>query len=69
VLLSSFPEDGTPLAVFESASTFNIHLEKPYAKDFISLSASFDLKWLITTSQATNWTWFTHAIASQTTFW
>ncbi|XDV27697.1 hypothetical protein PO909_031193 [Leuciscus waleckii] len=46
VLLSSFPEDGTPLVVF---GDFNIHLEKPHATDFISLLASFDLKRLITT--------------------
>ncbi|XDV14498.1 hypothetical protein PO909_014740 [Leuciscus waleckii] len=46
VLLSSFPEDGTPLLVF---GDFNIHLEKPHATDFISLLASFDLKRLITT--------------------
>jgi len=46
VLLSSFPEDGTPLVVFVD---FNIHLEKLYATDFISPLASFDLKWLITT--------------------
>ncbi|XP_056101741.1 uncharacterized protein LOC130080415, partial [Rhinichthys klamathensis goyatoka] len=46
VLLSSFPQDGTPLVVF---GDFNIHLAKPYATDFISLLASFDLKRLITT--------------------
>ncbi len=46
-LLSSFMEDGTPLLVF---GDFNIHLEKPYAKDFHSLLASFDLKRLTTTS-------------------
>ncbi|CAM4732934.1 unnamed protein product [Leuciscus chuanchicus] len=46
VLLSSFPEDGTPLLVF---GDFNIHLEKPHATDLISLLASFDLKRLITT--------------------
>ncbi len=53
-LLSSFMEDGTPLLVF---GDFNIHLEKPYATDFHSLLASFDLKRLTTTSthnQATN---------------
>jgi len=46
VLLSSFPEDGIPLVVFDD---FSIDLEKPYATDFTSLLASFDLKWLITT--------------------
>ncbi len=40
-LLSSFMEDGTPLLVF---GDFNIHLEKPYATDFHSLLASFDLQ-------------------------
>ncbi len=40
-------EDGTPLLVF---GDFNIHLEKPYATDFHSLLASFDLKCLTTTS-------------------
>ncbi len=42
-----FMEDGTPLLVF---GDFNIHLEKPYATDFHSLLASFDLKRLTTTS-------------------
>ncbi len=46
-LLSSFMEDGTPLLV---SGDFNIHLEKPYATDFHSLLASFDLKRLTTTS-------------------
>ncbi len=46
-LLSSFMEDGTPFLVF---GDFNIHLEKPYATDFHSLLASFDLKRLTTTS-------------------
>ncbi len=46
-LLSSFMEDGTPLLVF---GDFNIHLDKPYATDFHSLLASFDLKRLTTTS-------------------
>ncbi len=46
-LLSSFMEDGTPLLVF---GDFNIHLEKPYATDFHSLLASFNLKRLTTTS-------------------
>ncbi len=40
-------EDGTPLLVF---GDFNIHLEKPYATDFHSLLASFDLKRITTTS-------------------
>jgi len=38
-------EDGAPQVVF---GDFNIHLEKPYATDFISLLASFDLKRLFT---------------------
>ncbi len=46
-LLSSFVQDGTPLFVF---GDFNIHQEKPYATDFHSLLASFDLKRLTTTS-------------------
>ncbi len=46
-LLSSFMEDGTPILDF---GDFNIHLEKPYATDFHSLLASFDLKRLTTTS-------------------
>ncbi len=46
-LLSSFMEDGTPILVF---GDFKIHLEKPYATDFHSLLASFDLKRLTTTS-------------------
>ncbi len=46
-LLSSFMEDGNPILVF---GDFNIHLEKPYATDFHSLLASFDLKRLTTTS-------------------
>ncbi len=46
-LLSSFMEDGTPIKIF---GDFNIHLEKPYATDFHSLLASFDLKRLTTTS-------------------
>ncbi len=40
-LLSSFPEDDSPLIVF---GDFNIHLNKPYAANFHSLLASFDLK-------------------------
>ncbi|XP_073682691.1 uncharacterized protein [Garra rufa] len=46
VLLSSFPEDGTPFLVF---GDFNIHPDKPYATDFHTLLASFDLKRTITT--------------------
>ncbi len=46
-VLSSFMEDGTPLLVF---GNFNIHLEKPYATDFHSLLASFDLKRLTPTT-------------------
>ncbi len=46
-LLSSFPEDGSPLVVF---GDFNIHLDRPYAANFLSLLASFDLKRLTTTS-------------------
>ncbi|XP_058604771.1 uncharacterized protein LOC131522918 [Onychostoma macrolepis] len=46
-LLSSFVEDDTPLLVF---GDFNIHLDKPYATDFHSLLASFDLNRLTTTS-------------------
>ncbi len=46
-LLSSFPEDGSPLIVF---GDFNIHLDRPYAANFHSLLASFDLKRLTTTS-------------------
>ncbi len=56
-LLSSFVEDGTPFLVFDD---FNIHLDKPYATDFHSLLASFDLKRLTTTSthKSGNQTWF-----------
>ncbi len=46
-LLSSFMDDSTPLLVF---GDFNIHLDRPYAIDFHSLLASFDLKRLTTTS-------------------
>ncbi len=46
-LLPSFPEDGSPLIVF---GVFKIHLDKPYAANFHSLLASFDLKPLTTTS-------------------
>ncbi len=38
-LLSSFPEDGSPLIVF---GDFSIHLDKPYAADFHSLLSSFN---------------------------
>ncbi len=41
VLLSNFPEDGTPLVLL---GYFNIHLEKPQAADFNTLLTSFDLK-------------------------
>ncbi len=37
VLLSNFPEDGTPLVLL---GDFNIHLEKPQAADFNTLLAS-----------------------------
>ncbi len=46
-LLSSFPEDGSPLIVF---GDFNIYLNKPHAVNFLSLLASFDLKRLTITS-------------------
>ncbi len=46
-LLSSFVEDSTPLLVF---GDFNIHLDKHYATDLLTLLASFDLKRLTTTS-------------------
>ncbi len=46
-LLSSFMDDSTPLLVF---GNFNIHLDRPYATDFHSFLASFDLKCLTTTS-------------------
>ncbi len=46
-LLSSFPEDGSPLIVF---GDFNIHLNKPHAVNVLSLLPSFDLKRLTTTS-------------------
>ncbi|XP_067234081.1 uncharacterized protein, partial [Chanodichthys erythropterus] len=47
VLLSSFPEDGTPLLVL---GDFNIHLHKPQAADFHTLLASFDLKRVATSA-------------------
>ncbi len=46
-LLSSFPEDGSPLIIF---GDFNIHLNKPHAVNFLSLLGFFDLKRLTTTS-------------------
>ncbi len=45
LLLSTFPEDGTPLVIF---GDFNIHLDKPQAADFHTLLASFDLKRVLT---------------------
>ncbi len=45
-LLSSFPEDGSPLVFGD----FNIHLDRPYAANVHSLLASFDLKRLTTTN-------------------
>ncbi len=47
LLFTLFMEDGTPLLDF---GDFNIHLDRPYATDFHSLLASFDLKRLTTTS-------------------
>ncbi len=46
-LLSSIPEDGSPLVVF---GDFNIHLDKLYAANFHSILLSFDLKRLTTSS-------------------
>ncbi len=69
-LLSSFIEDGTPLLVF---GDFNIHLEKPYATDFHSLLASFDLNALPLTSTHKSGNQldliYTHAIVLLITFW
>ncbi len=45
VLLSAFPEDGTPLVML---GDFNIHLNKPQTADFHTLLASFDLKRVLT---------------------
>ncbi len=45
MLLSTFPEDGTPLVIL---GDFNIHLDKPQAADFHTLLASFDLKRVLT---------------------
>ncbi len=67
VLLSNFPEDGTPLVLL---GDFNIHLEKTQATDFNTLFTSFDLKRVSTTAthnQVTNWTSSTHATAPLTT--
>ncbi len=45
VLLSNFPEAGTPLVIL---GDYNIHLDKPQAADFHTLLASFDLKRVLT---------------------
>ncbi len=45
VLLSTFPEDGTPLVML---GDFNIHIDKPQAADFHTMLASFDLKRVLT---------------------
>ncbi len=47
MLLSTFPEDGTPLVMF---GDFNIHIIKPQAADIHTLLASFDLKRVLTTA-------------------
>ncbi len=47
LLLSTFPEDGTPLVML---GDFNIHLDKPQVADFHTLLASFDLKRVSTTA-------------------
>ncbi len=47
MLLSTFPEDGTPLVIL---GDFNIHLDKPQAADFHTILASFDLKRELTTA-------------------
>ncbi len=47
LLLSTFPEDGTPLVIL---GDINIHLDKPQAADFHTLLASFDLKRVLTTA-------------------
>ncbi len=47
LLLSNFPEDGTPLVIL---GDFNIHLDKPQGADFHTLLASFDLKRVLTTA-------------------
>ncbi len=45
LLLSNFPEDGTPLVIL---GDFNIHLDIPQAADFHTLLASLDLKRVLT---------------------
>ncbi len=45
VLLSTFPEDGTPLVIL---GDFNIHIDKPQAADFHTLLAPFNLKRVLT---------------------
>ncbi|KAF4087376.1 hypothetical protein AMELA_G00095000 [Ameiurus melas] len=40
-LLSTIPDDGTPLLVL---GDFKIHLDKPHAADFLALLPTFDLK-------------------------
>ncbi len=47
---SPLPRGAGRVAVLLVFGDFNIHLEKPYATDFHSLLASFDLKGLTTTS-------------------
>ncbi len=47
LLLSTFPEDGTPLVIL---GDFNNHLDKHQAADFHTLLASFDLKRVLTTA-------------------
>ncbi len=47
VLLSTFPEDDTPLVIL---GDFSIHLDKPQAADFHTLLTSFDLKQVSTTA-------------------
>ncbi len=47
VLLSNFPEEGTPLVLFSDG---NILLDKPQAADLNTPLASFDLKWVSTTA-------------------
>ncbi len=47
LLLSTFPEDGTPLVIFGG---FNIHLDNPRAADFHTLLASFYLQRMLTTA-------------------
>ncbi len=47
MLLSNFPDDGTPLIIL---GDFNIHLDKPQAADLHTLLASFDLKRVLTTA-------------------